>query len=312
MQNYLITGATGFVGANIARRLVSQGKSVHIISRNKDLNWRLKDIADKITVHEMDLLSHDLVKIIKKIEPEYIFHLAAFGSLPREDDIQKLIEINLKGTINLINAARESNFKLFINTGSSSEYGIKENPMCESDIVSPVNDYGVTKAAATLYAQKEGIRNNVPIITFRLFSVFGPYEERTRLIPYVILSAIQNEDINVGSPDNVRDFIFIEDLVDAYLKACEVNIRPGEIFNIGTGVQHKTKDVIEEVIKLSNTSSKVNFRVVEKQERQIEPKSWVADTKKTEKILRWKAKYSFGEGLRESIEWFEKNRKLYE
>src|SRR3989338_6537503 len=122
---YLLTGATGFVGANIARRLTQDKKNVHVLSRKKNLNWRLSDIKSKIKIHEVDLLSPNLHRVITKIKPDYIFHLAAYGSLPSEDSLDELIKVNFKGTVNLIDALKKNPFKLFINTGSSSEYGVK-------------------------------------------------------------------------------------------------------------------------------------------------------------------------------------------
>lgn len=312
-ETFLVTGATGFIGANIVRRLVFDKKNVHVLTRNKKLNWRLSDIRSKITIHEADLLNENSIKkITSKIKPTYVFHLAAYGSLPREDNVDDLINVNLRGTINLINAVKQNKFKLFINTGSSSEYGVKDNPMKEIDSIMPVNDYGITKAAATFYAQKEAVRNNLSIITFRLFSVYGSYEEATRLIPYVILSAINNRRIDVGNPSHIRDFIYKEDLVDAYLHACTVSVPPGEIFNIGTGIQYSVDDVVRKTISLSKSKSKVRFWVVKKQERQVESKSWCANTNKTEGILGWRARYTFDRGLKETIEWFKKNQNLYE
>lgn len=312
-ESYLITGATGFIGANIVRKLVFDKKNVHVLTRNKKLNWRLLDIRSKITIHEADLLDENSVKkITVKIKPTYVFHLAAYGSLPAEENVDDLINVNLRGTINLINAVKQNKFKLFINTGSSSEYGVRSIPMKETDLLMPINDYGVTKTAATLFVQKEAVRNSLPIITFRLFSVYGPYEEATRLIPYVILSAINNRRIDVGSPSHVRDFIYMKDLVDAYLHVRSVSVPPGEIFNIGTGRQFTVGDVVEKTIRLSESKSKVRFWAVKKQERQVESKSWCANTNKTERILGWRARYTFDRGLKEMIEWFKKNKNLYE
>jgi nucleoside-diphosphate-sugar epimerase len=311
-DRYLITGATGFVGANIVRRLVSQNKKTHIITRNKQLNWRLFDIAPKIKIYEVDLQSPRLKEIVSMIKPDYIFHLAAYGSLPKEEDMDRLININLKGTVSLVSAVKQNKFKLFINTGSSSEYGVKNSPMLETDFPLPVNDYGVTKLAATAYVSKEATRNNLPLVTFRLFSVYGEYEEKTRLIPSVVYCAIKNEPIEVGNPTHVRDFVYVGDVVKAYLQACNAQVLPGEIFNIGTGEQYSVSDVVKKTIKLSNSKSKVIWGKIKKQERQIEPKTWKADTKKTQKILRWKADCNFDRGLKQTIEWFKKNHKLYE
>jgi len=311
MESYLITGATGFVGANIVRRLVTEGKNVHVLVRDSKLNWRLSDISSKLNIHEIDLLNPDLFIILNKIKPSYIFHLAAYGSLPREDDINKLIDVNLRGTINLINAAKQNRFKLFINTGSSSEYGNKDVPMKETDSIMPINNYGVTKAAATLFAQKEAVRNNLPIITFRLFSPFGPYEEETRIVPYTILSAIKNKPISVGSRTNVRDFVHIDDVVNVYFQACKVKVLPGEIFNIGMGKQHQISDVVSQILLITNSESKIVWNNIKKQIRQVEPNMWEADVSKARKILEWHSRYDLQMGLRKTIEWFNNNYDLY-
>jgi len=309
---YLVTGATGFVGANIVRRLISEKKNVHVIARNKKLNWRLRDVAGAIKAHEVDLLSPKLSKTVSYIMPDYIFHLAAYGSLPHEDNIDKLIDINLRGTINLINALKKIPFKLFINTGSSSEYGVKTESMREEDLPFPINDYGVIKTAATLYTYKEAIRNNLPIITFRLFSAYGPYEHKPRLIPTVIRAALKNKSIKAGNRKNVRDFIYIEDMVDAYLNACSVKINPGEILNIGTGQQHTIGETVDLIIKLSHSSSKVKWGAIPQQERQIESGKWEADVSKCAKIMNWKAKHDLIQGLTKTIDWFRQNNNLYE
>lgn len=311
-NTYLVTGATGFVGANLVRRLISDEENVHILTRDKKLNFRISDISSKITVHEVDLLSPKLFKIIDKIKPKYIFHLAVYGSLPNEKNVEELINTNLLGLMNLINALKQNKFKLMINTGSSSEYGIKENPMKESDLLVPINDYGLIKASATMLVSKEAIRNNLPIITFRLFSPYGPYEHVTRLIPSVILSALKNNPIKVSDKKSVRDFTYIDDIIDAYTIACNLQFNPGEIFNIATGRQHRVAEVVEKIVALTKSKSKIEWRVKAKQERQVEPKRWVADIKKSNKIMGWEPKYSLEQGLGKTVDWFLENNNLYE
>lgn len=311
-ETYLVTGATGFVGSNIVRRLVGEKKDVHILTRNRKLNWRISDISSKLTIHEVDLLSPKLLKVIDEVKPSYIFHLAVYGSLPEEKDLKNLVNTNILGTVNLINAVKRNKFILFINTGSSSEYGIKSRKMRETDLLVPINDYGVIKSVSTLYASKEAVRENLPIITFRLFSPYGPYEEGSRLIPYMVCQALTNKSIKLASRSYVRDFTYIDDVVNAYIKACDLIPNPGEIFNIATGRQHSVKEVVDIVLEKTHSISKIEWGKAPAQERQLEPKVWEADTAKSKKILGFSAKHSLAEGLEKTILWFRKNINLYE
>lgn len=312
MKNrYLITGAAGFVGANITRNLIKKGEHVSIIVRDKKLNSRLADISSKIDIHKSDILNPSLETIIDKIRPDYIFHMAAYGVMPDEADIKRMTDVNIRGTINLINAVKKNKFKLLINIGSAVEYGVKDHKISENDLLEPINDYGVTKAAATLYCQKEGIKNNLPVITLRLFTPFGYFEDKNRLIPSVILSAINNDPIRVSVPTSVRDFVFIEDIIEALGSVMKRKMIPGEIINIGSGKQHSVEDIVKKVIHLSHSKSQVEWGAVKKQTRFVEPKRLEADISKAYKVLNWKPKYSLEKSLEETIKWFKKNQKLY-
>lgn len=313
MKNtFLITGATGFIGANIVRKLVKLGQCISVVVRNRELNWRLYDISNKIDIYECDIQDVKLHGIVNKIKPDYIFHLARYGNLPNEDDINKMVDINFKGTINLINAVKQNPFKLFINTSSCAEYGIKEKDMKETDLLEPISNFGVVTSMITLYCKKEAIRNNLPIITFRLFTPYGYFEGKNRLIPAVILSALEDRPVKVSSPAYVRDFIFIEDVVDAYLHAVKMKHRHGEIYNIGSGKQHSVGEIVQMIRKITKSKSNVQWGAVAKQARYIEPLRWEADMSKTKRVLKWEPKDVIEVGLAKTIDWFEKNKNLYE
>lgn len=312
MKNtFFISGATGFIGSNLVRELVKQKQHVSVVVRNKKLNWRLYDIANKIDIYECDIQDEKLHKIVKKITPDYVFHLARYGNLPQEDDINKMIDVNLKGTINLIDAVKQNPFKLFINAGSGDEYGVKETKMRETDLLEPVNNNGVVKSATTLYCQKEAIRDAIPIINLRLFTPYGYFEGENRLIPAVILSVLEERPIKVSSPMHVRDIIFIEDVVDAYLHAVKMKHRPGEIYNIGSGKQYSVGEIVQMIQKITKSKSNVQWGVVAKQARYIEPLRWEADMSKTKSVLKWEPKDTIEVGLTKTIGWFEKNKNLY-
>ena len=218
--------------------------------------------------------------------------------------------VNLKGAINLIDSCRKLDFELFINSGSSSEYGLKPKPMNEDDILEPFSAYGISKAMAGLYAQKTAQDSKKPIITLRLFSPYGYFEDYNRLIPTVILSCLRGQHVELSSPCSVRDFIFIDDVVEAYLKTLEYKDKMrGGIFNIGSGIQYKIEDVVRKIIKL--TGSRVSPEWESLKNPRIEPSRWQANRDKAEKELHWAPIHTLDKGLIKTISWFKKNLHLY-
>lgn len=306
-QKILVTGATGFVGSWLVRKLVENKEDVSIIVRDKNLNARIVGVAENIHTYEGDLQSSRLENIIDKIKPHIVFHLAAQGALPGQKvTIDDLIETNIKGLTRLINATKKHDLRLFVNTGSSSEYGVKERPMKESDVLAPINDYGVSKAAATLYSQKIALTESLPIVTLRLFSPYGYLDDPNRLISFVINKALRNETIILSSKKNVRDFIYIDDVVAAYLATIQTSFNPGEIINIGSGKQHSVYDIVSDVIATTRSTSKLAWNTMPQQSRQIETKVWQADIKKAKIILNWKPKYTLHQGLKEIIAQYQR------
>ncbi len=172
----LVTGATGFVGSNLVRRLVKEGYEVHILTRKTSNMWRLKDIYSSLIDHKVDLSDKDdLLNAVTKINPNNICHLAIYGGYPSQNEDEKILKTNLNGTINLLSALEGIDYDCFINTGSSSEYGKKEFIMKETDICEPNTVYGIAKLSSTLYCNHISAKENKNIGTIRLFSVYGDY-----------------------------------------------------------------------------------------------------------------------------------------
>ena len=163
-KKILITGATGFIGANAARYFLKKGARVFIFTRAVSDKWRVRDILRDVSEYRVDLMdSVKLKRAVKAIKPNVIIHTAVYGGYPLQNNTAKIIGANFTGTVNLINASINTGFELFINTGSSSEYGIKSKPMRETDLLKPINEYGVTKAAAALYCRKRPKKKIFPL-----------------------------------------------------------------------------------------------------------------------------------------------------
>jgi nucleoside-diphosphate-sugar epimerase len=311
MPKSLITGAGGFIGANLTRRLLNEGDDVHVFVRNDKANWRLDGLEDKITLHTVDLTKKEEVsKAIKNINPDYVFHLATYGAYPSQKDTDKIIQTNLGGTINLVEALKASSIKRFVNVGSSSEYGAKAEPMRETDLLEPNTPYGVAKSAQTMFVQHCAKEKKFPAVMLRLLSVYGPYEEQGRLIPSLLTALAKNEAPQLSSPDPKRDFVYVGDVCDALVSAIKCGRAVGEIINIGCGKEQSVSDVANAAISVSGSQLEPMWGAVSG--RAFDSARWVADISKAKDILKWEPKHSLLEGLQESYKWFQNNLEYYE
>ena len=178
-KTILITGGTGFVGANLTRKLVQEGyKPILLIRRNSNI-WRLNDIKDKIIFVESDILNKPrLERDILKIKPNLIYNLVVYGTvISKQRSIEEAMKVNIIGTMNLLEVSRRAACEYFINTGSSTEYGRITQTAKETDALNPSTFYGASKAAATLLVQEYAKSYNIPVVILRLFSPYGYYDK---------------------------------------------------------------------------------------------------------------------------------------
>lgn len=310
MKRILVTGAAGFIGACLVEDLVLEKYEVSIIVRETSNLWRLNKVIDKIKVYYCDITNKKkLEEIAQKANPEYIFHLATYGAYYFQEENDLIIKNNIIGTQNLVEAFSKIDYKSFVNVGSSSEYGIKNNPMKENDLLEPINIYGISKAASTLYCDMVNKTQGKPIGTVRLFSAYGNYEDKTRLIPSVILSCLKGESPQLANRDAVRDFIYIKDIID-FLKTVAFKEKIiGKIYNLGSGKQRSIGEVVNIIIKEFNEDIKPRWGELEG--RKSDTSKWEADMCLVKSELNWEPRYDLNQGIKESIDWFKKNSGLY-
>ncbi|MCX5695241.1 MAG: NAD-dependent epimerase/dehydratase family protein [Candidatus Omnitrophica bacterium] len=311
-KNILITGATGFVGANLVRYFINKKARVNIFKRKQSELWRINDIKNKFFSHDVNLLNHaDVKRAVKIIKPEVVIHTATYGGHVTQRNIPLIFKTNFDATINLLDSSLKSGAGIFINTGSSSEYGLKNCPMKETDVLKPITPYGASKALATIYCQYAAKKFSVPVVTLRLFSPYGYYDDVNRAVSYLILSCLRKTPLNIKSPDSVRDFVFIEDVIESYGNVLRNSSNlSGEIFNIGSGKQYSIKYLAEKIARLTGMNAQLSFQKKNKT-LMTEPKTWVADCSLSFKELGWSPKFNIEGGLKKTINWFRSNIGLY-
>jgi nucleoside-diphosphate-sugar epimerase len=302
MKRVLVTGAAGFVGAVLVRRLLALGHEVHVLLKTSSDRWRLAEVEKDVRASDQDLRDEEgLRALLLRIKPEVIYHLAAHGAYPFQTDADAVIQTNILGTWNLLKASAAIDYDVFVNTGSSSEYGWKEFAMRETDLLEPNSYYSVAKCAQTLLCQHFSKTHRKPVTTFRLFSVYGPWEEPSRLIPTLIRRTLAGEDLELVPPETARDFVFVDDVVDAYLRLDELARLSGEVVNIGTGVQSTIKDVVEAV--LEETGARVACHWGKMKPRIWDSTIWVADITKAGRLLHWRPETQLRAGIARTVAW---------
>ncbi len=303
MKRVALTGGTGFVGANLARRLLLDGHEVHLLIRQGHAEWRIAEIRNSARLHVLDFSNpEDVFKTLKGIRPDWIFHLAAYGAYSSQAELSQMVQTNVIGTMNLVNACLAIGFEAFVNTGSSSEYGFKNHAPSETECLEPNSHYAVTKASATLFCSYTARSQNVHIPTLRLYSVYGPYEEPTRLIPTLIRYGLEGKLPPLVNPNIARDYVYIDDVIQAFLLAAKCpDSDAGAAYNVGTGIQTSLAEVVSTVRRFLNIKAEPEWGSMPA--RIWDTNSWVCDKRKIERVLGWKPRVSLEGGLLQTIEW---------
>jgi nucleoside-diphosphate-sugar epimerase len=302
MTRLLITGAAGFIGANLARRMIHDGREVHVLTADREIKWRLCELAGDLRSHLADLRDAQAVAaVVRCIKPQWVFHLAAYGAYSWQNDMRRILETNFFGTVNLLEACVAAGVERFINTGSSSEYGFKDHAPAEEAWLEPNSHYAVSKASASLFCRYVAQSQKFPAVTLRLYSVYGPYEEPKRLMPSLAIHGLAGKYPPLVDPRVARDYVYVDDVVDAYCLAAMHEHELGTVYNVGTGVQTTLAEVValaQRVFKLREEPPWGSMP-----NRSWDTTSWQADCRKIEETLGWRPQYSPETGFRRFVEW---------
>jgi nucleoside-diphosphate-sugar epimerase len=303
MERVLITGASGFIGACLARDRIAAGDDVHLVLRPEAKRWRLIGLEGRYTPHWTDVRDAEGIRrAVVACKPDVVYHLATHGAYHYQQCRADILATNVLGTAHLFDALDGHDYRAFVHAGSSSEYGHKPGPMREDDLLEPRTDYAVGKAGATLLCQAEGYRGK-PVVTVRVFSAYGAWEEPSRLVPYVMGCCLRGESPQVTTGHQPRDFIYVGDVVELLKLAAQHPAARGKVLHAGTGRQRTVREMIETIVDVCG-GGRLRVEFGAEALRPGEPTSWLASIARTTALTGWKPRYDLRAGVEQMWEWY--------
>ena len=299
----LVLGASGFVGANLFRTILRFRKDVFGTAMLMP-SWRLEDLPEENVVVVDLLVDSNLDALLNKVRPRTVFNCVSYGAYSFETDAQLIYRTNFNLTAKLLQRLATQKIACYVHAGSSSEYGDRSAGPREDDLPAPNSDYAVSKAACANLLHYWGKKRALPCANLRLYSVYGPMEDSSRLIPTMVRSGTQGRYPDLVDPQVSRDFVYVDDVSEAFVTAA-LHLRDedfGESFNIGSGRKTSIADVAAAAAKLFGIATPPVYRSMPN--RAWDLSEWYANPAKTRDRLGWAATTSFDDGLARTAEWY--------
>ena len=310
-----VTGATGLLGSNLTKELVKKGSNVTILMRDYSFHSELIKNHDinKVNVVYGKLEDFELIlRTINEFEIDSVFHLAAQTIVPTANrNPLSTFDSNIKGTWNLLEACRLTNtVKRIVVASTDKAYGTQDVlPYDEEMELKGIFPYDVSKVCTDLISQSYFKTFNLPVSITRCGNIYGPGDLNfSRIVPGALKAVILNEKLEIRSNGKfIRDYIFMDDVVDGYLKIAEqIDKTKGEVFNLSTKNKLSVLEVVEKISKVMN--KKINIEILDIVKNEI--KDQYLSSEKAKKILNWETKYSFEQGIKKTIPWYEEHFKV--
>ena len=314
----LVTGAGGFIGSHLAEQLVELGANVKAFVRYNSRNdWGLlellpEDIRNKIEVVMGDLKDADAVRHATE-EVDIIFHLGALIAIhysyphPRET-----IETNIFGALNVLTATKENSIEKLVHTSTSEVYGTARYvPIDEDHPLQGQSPYSASKIGADKIAESFYHAFDLPVAIIRPFNTYGPGQSARAVIPTIITQVLTRDKVFLGSLDPTRDYTYVKDMVEGFIKVAESSKSVGEVINIGSNFEISIGDLANKIISLMGKNAEIitDPARVRPQDSEVE-RLWCDNTKAGE-LLGWEPTTSLDEGLNKTIDWISEYNNLY-
>ncbi len=299
----LVLGASGFVGANLLRALLKHRSDVTGTFFHNPA-WRLAGIPEA-NLRQADLLvDANLDSLLNAKKPRTVFNCIAYGAYSFEGDSELIYKTNFNLTVRILQRLEKLPLACYVHSGSSSEYGDRAAGPKEDDLPQPNSDYAVSKVACANLLSYYGKKKRLPCVNLRLFSAYGPYEDASRLIPTVVKHGLMGKYPPLVHGGVSRDFVFIDDVVEAYIDAAlqlpETHF--GDSFNIGSGRKTTIADVARIASQVFSIPSEPEYESM--QNRKWDIQDWYSNQAKTAAVIGWKARTDFASGLVQTADWY--------
>lgn len=313
----LVTGAGGFIGSHLCERLIEKGYRVKaLIKYNSQNLWGWLETSlhkDEIEIFAGDIRNFDSIRNAMK-NVDIVFHLAALIGIPYSyESPDAYVDTNIRGTLNILQSAKDSGIKKFVHTSTSEVYGTAQYvPIKEEHPINPQSPYAATKAGADFLALSFHRSFDLPITVVRPFNTYGPRQSARAVIPTIITQILNGKkNIKLGSLSPTRDLTYVEDTVEGFIKAAESEKSTGNVINIGSNFEITINELTNLIVKLMGAEIKIETDRNRLRPKKSEVERLLADTMRAKELLDWFPKHSLEEGLKETINWFKTHKDVY-
>ncbi|MDO9545350.1 MAG: GDP-mannose 4,6-dehydratase [Pelolinea sp.] len=317
-QNVLVTGAGGFIGSHLVEQLIKRGAKVRaFVHYNSRGDAGLLRLVPPKTLARVELVAGDVrdQRAIREAAAgcSIVFHLGAVISIPYSYRHPfEVAETNFMGTLNVLMACLDHKITRLIHTSTSEVYGTaRQVPITEDHPLQGQSPYSASKIGADKLAESFYCTYGLPVVTVRPFNTFGPRQSARAVIPTIITQALANSTIHLGNLDTKRDFTYVSDTVDGFIKAAEARNVEGKTFNLGTGVEIRIGDLAKKIIQQTSRPVKIIVDPVRLRPEKSEVLQLLADNSLAKQLLAWQPEISLEHGLEQTIDWIKNHLDLY-
>ena len=317
-KKVLVTGADGFIGSYLVEKLIEEGANVKaFVFYNSFNSWGWLENLSKTKLEKVEIFSGDIRDpngVRTAMEGcEIVFHLAAMIAIPYSyHSPDSYVDTNVKGTLNIVQAARILKIKRVIVTSTSEVYGTaKYVPIDENHPRQPQSPYSASKIGADSIAESFYRSFDLPLTIVRPFNTYGPRQSARAIIPTIITQLLAGQtEIKLGDLSPTRDLLYVKDTVNGFLEIAKSSSLIGHDCNIATNSEISMKDLAEEIIKQINPNDRIVIDKYRLRPQKSEVFRLFGSNNKILKNTNWELKYTFSQGINETIEWFSKTKNI--